>query len=89
MKSKGDISPLLHLRNRELYETYKRIAAQCQDGIRVSDIMETVVMSPSKRFWITVGRAVLAVTAMQKGIMPAKTETRKRQYEEIFRRVQK
>ena len=86
MRRKGDVSYLVELRNKEMYCTFKRIVDSCSGKIRTERIFSQVVKSPSRRFWISAESANVAVCKMMRGECPAKTDTIRRQYEEIYRR---
>lgn len=86
MRRKGDVSYLVELRNKEMYSTFLRVVSECKGKIRLDDICKKVVKSPSRRFWISAASAYVAVNKMLNGECPAKTDTIRRQYEEIFRR---
>ena len=89
MKKKGTISQLKHERDDDLMRAYLQELSG-RPHILLPDVLQAVVTSPSKRFWVTSERASIVVYNMMKGDRLEHMRPLKRKmFREIYRRVMK
>ena len=88
MKPPGSIMAFTRERNDALLKTYRRLVAEA-DEIRLREIGEKLVNSPSPRFWVSEERAAAVVSAILRGkpVLDAMRPTKREMFEEIHRRV--
>ena len=87
MKKKGTISQLRHQRDEDLMRAFQQELAG-RPHILLPQVLEAVVSSPSKRFWVTSERASIVIYSMMagdklQGMLPLK----RKMFREIYRRV--
>lgn len=87
MKHKGSRCDFNEERDKDLLRAYRHELGRC-DTIDIDDVVRSVVMSPSKRFWVSEDRATIVISDMLKGksiydMIPCK----RAMYQEIFSRV--
>ena len=86
MKYKGSICDFAEERDADLLRAYKEIIS-VRDNISFSEIVDRLSHSPSKRFWVSEGRAYRVILDLLKGKkIDHMIPTRKAMYHEIFRR---
>lgn len=86
MKYKGAVCDYTEERDADLLRAYKNIIS-VRDNISFSEIVERISKSPSKRFWVSEGRAYRVVLDMLKGKdLKGMIPSRREMYTEIFRR---
>lgn len=74
-------------RNNDLMSVYHSLICGCEE-IKLCELMERVVNSPSRRFWVSEERAAIVVSAMMKGdCLEGMSETKREMFAEIYRRV--
>lgn len=74
-------------RNNDLMSVYHNLICGCEE-IKLCELMERVVNSPSRRFWVSEERAAIVVSAMMKGdCLEGMSETKREMFTEIYRRV--
>lgn len=89
MKYKGAVCDYTEERDADLLRAYKNIIS-VRDNISFSEIVERIYQSPSKRFWVSEGRAYRVVLEILKGKdLGRMIPSRRDMYEEIFRRYEK
>ena len=88
MKDFGSILEFTQERNADLLRAYKEECAKVK-YIRLSEICERIVNSPSKRFWVSELRAMIVCSQIMRGIPVLETMRRSKRemFEEIYRRV--
>ena len=89
MKKKGTISQLQHERDDDLMRAFQQELAG-RPHILLPEVLNAVVSSPSKRFWVTSERAAIVIYNMMNGdelehMLPLK----RKMFREIYRRVMK
>lgn len=88
MKSFGSVLSFTRERNAALLKAYrKQISAT--GFIRLSEIGEKIVNSPSPRFWVSEERAAAVVSAIMRGkpVLETMRPTKREMFEEIHHRV--
>lgn len=89
MKKKGTISQLNHERDDDLMRAYLQEIAG-RPHILLPEVLQAVVSSPSKRFWVTSERASIVVYNMMKGdSLDNMRPLKRKMFREIYRRVMK
>ena len=88
MKKPGASFEYERERDDDLLRVY-RDAIHAADHIRMPDILDAVVNSPSCRFWVSEERAAVVVARMMKGdTNPHMRPMKREMFAEILRRVQ-
>ena len=89
MKKAGNTSDFIEERNRELHRNFMEVLRTSRD-VPLRDMFKIAASRRSSRFWVSEGRAAIVIgSLMRTGRLPAQMiETRRRMFEEIFRRVQ-
>lgn len=87
MKTFGSVLNFTRQRNAALLEAY-RYHIDKVDCIRLNEIGEKIVNSPSPRFWVSVERAAAVVSAMLRGkpVLQPMRQSKREMFEEIYRR---
>lgn len=88
MKSFGSVLAFTRERNAALLKAYKRFVSEA-DYIRLDEIGEKIVSSPSPRFWVSEERAVTVVSAMLRGkpVLDTMRPSKREMFKEIHSRV--
>lgn len=88
MKPFGSILAFTRQRNDALLQAWRRHVAQA-DSVRLRDIGEKIVNSPSPRFWVSEERAAAVVSAMMRGkpVLQSMRPSKREMFIEIHRRV--
>lgn len=88
MKQPGSILAFTRQRNAALLCAFRRIAS-ADPVIRLDDVAEKVVNSPSPRFWVSEERAAAVISAMMRGIpvLDSMRPSKREMFTEIYRRV--
>ncbi len=89
MKYFGSTVSFTRERNAALMRVFRRKIAEAS-VIRMDDICRQVAESPSPRFWVSVERAAIVISAMEagSGLPPCLTQSKREMFAEIFRRYQ-
>jgi len=88
MKKPGSNFEYERERDDDLLRVY-RDTIHAADHIRMPDILDVVVNSPSKRFWVSEERAAVVVARMLKGdTCPHMRPQKREMFGEILRRVE-
>lgn len=88
MKYKDSRCYFIQERDADLLNAYQKII-KVRDNIRLSEIEQKLVQSPSRRFWVSEDRAYIVILDLLKGkSLDNMIPTRKAMYQEIFRRFQ-
>lgn len=89
MKKKGTISQLQHERDDDLMRAFQQELAG-RPHILLPKVLNAVVSSPSKRFWVTSERAAIVIYNMMKGDeLEHMRPLKRKMFREIYRRVMK
>lgn len=89
MKKKGTISQLQHERDDDLMRAFQKELAG-RPHILLPEVLNAVVSSPSKRFWVTSERAAIVIYNMMKGDeLEHMRPLKRKMFREIYRRVMK
>lgn len=89
MKKKGTISQLQHERDDDLMRAFQNELAG-RPHILLPEVLNAVVSSPSKRFWVTSERAAIVIYNMMKGDeLEHMRPLKRKMFREIYRRVMK
>lgn len=89
MKKKGTISQLQHERDDDLMRAFQQELAG-RPHIQLPEVLNAVVSSPSKRFWVTSERAAIVIYNMMKGDeLEHMRPLKRKMFREIYRRVMK
>jgi hypothetical protein len=89
MKKKGTISQLKHERDEDLMRVYLQELSG-RTHILLPNVLQAVVSSPSKRFWVTSERASIVIYNMLKGDnLEYMRPLKRKMFREIYRRVMK
>lgn len=89
MKKKGTISQLQHERDDDLMRAFQQELAG-RPHILLPEVLNAVVSSPSKRFWVTSERAAIVIYNMMKGDeLEHMRPIKRKMFREIYRRVMK
>lgn len=87
MRHAGSTNEYTEERNQDLLNVYRRVIAQCSH-INLYEVVEKVVNSPAKRFYVSEYRTRNIVMRMFNGKpLPKMHPCKKEMYDEIFRRV--
>lgn len=88
MKSFGSVLAFTRERNAALLKAYRE-QIDAADFIRLREIGEKIVNSPSPRFWVSEERAAAIVSAIMRGkpVLDTMRPTKREMFEEIHRRV--
>ena len=87
MKSKGSSATYRQERDKDLIRVYREVIAR-HTHIHLPSVIEEVVSSPSKRFWVSEERAKIVIAEMTRGkSLENMNQTRRNMYIEIYRRV--
>lgn len=88
MKSFGSILTFTRERNAALLEAYRE-QVNAAGFVRLNEIGEKIVNSPSPRFWVSEERAAAVVSAIMRGkpVLETMRPTKREMFEEIHRRV--
>ncbi len=84
----GSILSFTRERNAALLKAYRMHVSKV-DFVRLNEIGEKVVNSPSPRFWVSVERATIIVSAIMRGkpVLETMRPTKQEMFKEIYRRV--
>lgn len=86
MRHKGSKCEFTDERNADLLRAYRE-QVEARDSISITEIAEAISQSPSKRFWVSVGRAYQVITDLDRNIsIDNMNPTRKEMFQEIYRR---
>ena len=89
MKKKGTISQLQHERDDDLMRAFQQELAG-RPHILLPEVLNAVVSSPSKRFWVTSERAAIVIYNMMNGDeLEHMRPLKRKMFREIYRRVMK
>ena len=89
MKKKGTLSQLQHERDDDLMRAFQQELAG-RPHILLPEVLNAVVSSPSKRFWVTSERAAIVIYNMMKGDeLEHMRPLKRKMFREIYRRVMK
>ncbi len=88
MKSFGSVLAFTRKRNAALLKAYREQITST-GYIRLSEIGERIVNSPSPRFWVSEERAAVVVSAIMRGkpVLDSMRPSKREMFEEIHRRV--
>lgn len=88
VKSFGSILTFTSERNEALLKVYKEHIGAAS-FVRLDEIGEKIVNSPSPRFWVSEERAAIIVSAIMRGkpVLETMRPTKREMFEEIYRRV--
>lgn len=88
MKGKGSTAYYSEERIDDLMTTYTRLLASYEGYINPEDLFRRVVNTPSRRFWVSVERAAVVLSKMEKGdSLSQMGRTRREMFHEIYRRA--
>lgn len=88
MKFKGSSCDFTQERDADLLRVYREIISE-RDNYSLSEIEKKILQSPSRRFWVSEGRAYRVILDLLKGkSIDHMIPTRKAMFLEIFRRFQ-
>jgi len=86
MKYKGAVCDFIAERNADLLRAYKQII-EVRDNVSLSEIIQQLEQSPSRRFWVSEMRAYQVILHLLKGkSINHMIPTRVAMFQEIFRR---
>lgn len=72
-------------RDKDLMRAYNEKIAECS-FIRLPELLEKVVNSPSKRYWVSEERAAIVLSAMFRGErLEGMSRMKREMYEDLFR----
>lgn len=88
MKLFGSILAFTRERNTALLKAYRE-QIDAVNFVRLNEIGERIVNSPSPRFWVSEERAAAVVSAIMRGkpVLETMRPTKREMFEEIHRRV--
>lgn len=88
MKSFGSVLAFTRERNAALLKAYRE-QVDAVGYVRLNEIVEKIVNSPSPRFWVSEERAAAVVSAIMRGkpILETMRRSKREMFEEIHRRV--
>lgn len=88
MKSFGSVLSFTRERNAALLKAYRE-QVDAASFVRLNEIGEKIVNSPSPRFWVSEERAAAVVSAIMRGkpVLETMRPTKREMFEEIHRRV--
>lgn len=88
MKFTGCILAFTHERNEALLKAFQHFCGQAY-VIRLNEIGEKVVNSPSPRFWVSEARAATVVSEIMRGkpVLDTMRPSKREMFEEIYSRV--
>lgn len=88
MKSFGSVLAFTRERNAALLKAYRE-QVDAASFVRLNEIGEKIVNSPSPRFWVSEERAAAVVSAIMRGnpVLETMRPTKREMFEEIHRRV--
>lgn len=88
MKSFGSVLAFTRERNAELLKAYRK-QIDAVDFVRLGEIGQKIVNSPSPRFWVSEERAAAVVSAIMRGksVLDTMRPTKREMFQEIHRRV--
>lgn len=87
MKPKGSEATYRKERDQDLLRAYKEVIAR-RKHIYLPDVVEEVISSPSKRFWVSEERAKIVIAEIARGKSLAHmNKTRREMYMEIYHRA--
>lgn len=88
MKSFGSVLAFTQERNDALLKAYREQVSTTR-VVRLNEIGEKIVNSPSPRFWVSEERAAAVVSAIMRGkpVLKMMRPTKRAMFEEIHRRV--
>lgn len=88
MKSFGSVLAFTRDRNAALLKAYRE-QVDAASFVRLNEIGEKIVNSPSPRFWVSEERAAAVVSAIMRGkpVLETMRPTKREMFEEIHRRV--
>lgn len=88
MKSFGSVLAFTQERNDALLKAYREQVGTTR-FVRLNEIGEKIVNSPSPRFWVSEERAAAVVSAIMRGkpVLKMMRPTKRAMFEEIHRRV--
>lgn len=88
MKSFGSVLSFTRERNAALLKAYRE-QVDTTSFIRLNEIGEKIVNSPSPRFWVSEERAAAVMSAIMRGkpVLETMRSTKREMFEEIYKRV--
>lgn len=88
MKSFGSVLAFTRERNAALLKAYRQ-QVESASFIRLNEIGQKIVNSPSPRFWVSEERAAAVVSAIMRGkpVLDTMRPTKREMFEEIHHRV--
>lgn len=88
MKSFGSVLSFTRERNAALLKAYRE-QVDAVGFVRLNEIVEKIVNSPSPRFWVSEERAAAVVSAIMRGkpVLETMRRSKREMFEEIHRRV--
>lgn len=88
MKSFGSVLSFTRERNAALLKAYRELV-DAASFVRLNEIGEKIVNSPSPRFWVSEERAAAVMSAIMRGkpVLETMRPTKREMFEEIHRRV--
>ncbi len=88
MKSFGSVLSFTRERNAALLKAYRE-QIDAVGYVRLNEIVEKIVNSPSPRFWVSEERAAAVVSAIMRGkpVLETMRRSKREMFEEIHRRV--
>lgn len=88
MKSFGSVLAFTRERNAALLKAYRE-QVDAVGNVRLNEIVEKIVNSPSPRFWVSEERAAAVVSAIMRGkpVLETMRRSKREMFEEIHRRV--
>lgn len=88
MRLKGSVAYFREKRDAELIAQFRAQLSLCRGEIRLPEILQRTVNSPSSQFWVSVDRAMQMVRFIRDGgTLDGMGECRKEMFTEIERRV--
>lgn len=87
MKKAGNVSDFTRERDEDLMRSFKEVLRDSR-GLSLPQILEEATQRPTKKFWVSEGRAAIVIGAMRRGMtIDNMIPERQEMYREIYRRV--
>ena len=87
MKHQGNVSDFKDDRDRDLHRSFMEVLRD-SEGVALRDMFALAAKRPSRRFWVSEGRAAIVIGAMLNGkSLERMIPERRDMFEEIHRRV--
>lgn len=88
MKPFGSVLSFTRQRNAALLKAYRQ-QVEAARFVRLNEIVENIVNSPSPRFWVSEERAAAVVSAIMRGkpVLETMRRSKREMFQEIHRRV--